>query len=157
MKEIGSHGAIGFNKRASWQSFDELRNKIMAELKTRLNPEFINRLDRIIVFRPLSDVSFKKIAQLELAKLVERLRANEKIKITYTKDVVSWLANISVNQEFGARPLRRAIQNHIENLIADELLRRPDPTSAPINITVARNKIVILNKTRPKTVGAKSK
>jgi len=141
MKEISSFGPIGFNKRSSWQSFDELKEKILQKLKGQLSPEFINRVDRIIVFKTLTDTSFRKIAQLELDKLAARLKKQEGVRIQFSGDVAGWIARVGANREFGARPLRRAIQHHIENIIADEILRRSGDDKKAISLFVKNNKI----------------
>ncbi|HLB32143.1 MAG TPA: ATP-dependent Clp protease ATP-binding subunit [Patescibacteria group bacterium] len=156
MKEISTFGPIGFNKKSSWQSFDELKEKILQKLKGQLSPEFINRVDRIIVFKTLTDTSFRKIAQLELDKLAARLKKQENVKVQFSGDVAGWIARVGANREFGARPLRRAIQQHIENLLADELLKSQSDKKSTIALTVEDNQIRLKARRQKSAVTAKS-
>jgi ATP-dependent Clp protease ATP-binding subunit ClpC len=146
VKELTSFGPIGYQRQTNIQSHDytRLKHKILLRLKDHLNPEFLNRVDRIIVFRPLGAVSYQKITQLELAKLAARLWRNEKIKLSYTKDVVIYLAKIGTDHEYGARPLRRAVQQYVENLVASELLQSADFKN--MRLGVKNNQIIIAKK-----------
>ncbi|MDY6065177.1 MAG: ATP-dependent Clp protease ATP-binding subunit [Finegoldia sp.] len=115
--------SLGFNT-ASDQVEDEYnRNKsiIMEEMKMMFKPEFLNRLDDIVVFNYLSNEDVKKVARLELDKLVERLDKNG-ISISYDEKLVDYLVDKGYDKKFGARPLERVIRSDIENRLADEIL-----------------------------------
>lgn len=93
----------------------------MKEMKNFFSPEFVNRIDDTIVFNSLSSEDIKKIADIELKKLVARLK-DMKYTITYDDALVDYLAKIGFDEVYGARPLKRAIQDKIEDLLSEEVL-----------------------------------
>jgi len=103
------------------QAYKEMRKKLMEALKRSFRPEFINRLDSVIVFRSLTRDDIRKIVQLELDKVASRLEENE-IGLRATDDALELLAEEGYNPEMGARPLRRVIQQKIEDRLSDALL-----------------------------------
>jgi len=103
------------------QAYKEMRKKLMDALKRNFRPEFINRLDAVIVFRSLNKNDIRKIVQLELDKVNTRLEENE-ISLRATDDAVEILVEEGYNPEMGARPLRRVIQRMIEDRLSDALL-----------------------------------
>jgi ATP-dependent Clp protease ATP-binding subunit ClpC len=109
--------------------FDELRDELMEALRQNFRPEFINRIDDIIVFRALDDVQLAEITKLLLDKLVRRMRA-QRIEVEFTDDAVQLLAREGYDPEFGARPLRRTIQRLVENelsrMVLDESVKEGD-------------------------------
>src|SRR5207302_1378522 len=94
--------------------FDQLKEELMQVLRQSFRPEFINRIDEIIVFRALDDQQLAEITRLLLDKLARRLRA-QRIEVEFTEDAVALLAREGYDPEFGARPLRRTIQRLVEN------------------------------------------
>ena len=102
-------------------SYKEIKDNVMGELKKTFRPEFINRVDDIIVFRPLTKEELRGIVQILTDVLAERLRQN-KIEISFTGAALDELAKAGYDPLFGARPLRRSIQNAIEDKLADEML-----------------------------------
>jgi ATP-dependent Clp protease ATP-binding subunit ClpC len=94
--------------------FEELKEELMEVLRGSFRPEFINRIDEIIVFRALTDDQLADIAQLLLDRLTRRLRA-QRIEVEFTEEAVKLLAREGFDPEFGARPLRRTIQRRVEN------------------------------------------
>jgi ATP-dependent Clp protease ATP-binding subunit ClpC len=109
--------------------FDELRDELMEALRQNFRPEFINRIDDIIVFRALDDVQLAEITKLLLDKLVRRMRA-QRIEVEFTDEAVQLLAREGYDPEFGARPLRRTIQRLVENelsrMVLDESVKEGD-------------------------------
>jgi len=103
------------------QVYKEMRKKLTDALKRTFRPEFINRLDSVIVFRSLSKEDIRKIVQLELDKVNERLIENE-FQMSATDEALEMLAEEGYNPEMGARPLRRVIQQKIEDRLSDALL-----------------------------------
>ena len=93
----------------------------MSELKRAFRPEFLNRIDDTIVFRQLIKSDIEKIAEKMLEGLKKRLEANG-IKADFTEDAVSEIANHGFDAVYGARPLRRAIQNKIEDALSEHIL-----------------------------------
>jgi len=95
---------------------------IQKALKQQFNPEFLNRIDDIILFDPLESDTLKKIVKLELDKLVKRLKEKNYI-ISFDQSVVNEILNMNTEKEFGARPIKRIIQNLCEDFISDEILK----------------------------------
>lgn len=100
---------------------DELKDRIFDSLKKKFSPEFLNRLDDIVVFRPLSKEDCSKIADLLLEKLRKRLLERD-IKLTVAASASDVIINEGYDEIYGARPLRRAIQRRIENMLSEEII-----------------------------------
>jgi ATP-dependent Clp protease ATP-binding subunit ClpA len=94
---------------------------LMKEMKNFFSPEFINRIDDTIVFNSLGQEDIKKITDIELKKLMTRL-VDMKYKITYDESLVEYLSKIGYDELYGARPLKRAIQDKVEDLLSEEVL-----------------------------------
>ena len=103
------------------KEYEEIKKNVMAELKKQLRPEFINRIDDIIVFHKLNDEEINSIIDL-LLKNVEQRLVEQGLNIKIDKSVKELIAKKGVDKEFGARPLRRAIQNIVEDKLAEEIL-----------------------------------
>ena len=101
--------------------FDQLKEELMQVLRQSFRPEFINRIDEIIVFRALDDQQLAEITRLLLDKLARRLRA-QRIEVEFTEGAVELLAHAGFDPEFGARPLRRTIQRLVENELSRMVL-----------------------------------
>ena len=102
--------------------YDKLRDSLLEAARKTFKPEFINRLDELIVFRKLGPEELRRIVRLELSKLVAR-RADQGRKLEIDDDVIECLVNSGANPEHGARPIRRAVGTLIEDPLADEILR----------------------------------
>ena len=105
------------------QAYEEMRKKLMESLKRTFRPEFINRLDGVIVFRALSKEDIRAIVQLELDKVNMRLEENQ-IHLRATSEALDYFAEEGYNPEMGARPLRRVIQRQVEDRLSDALLAK---------------------------------
>jgi ATP-dependent Clp protease ATP-binding subunit ClpC len=96
---------------------------VLGEVKRTFNPEFINRIDEIIVFEALTDDDLRRITAL----LIDQLNANlvdRRMKINVSSEVIDWIIdNTLKDRSYGARPLRRAIQRHVEDPLSEELIR----------------------------------
>jgi len=102
-------------------SYEEMRAKLLEQLKKEFRPEFLNRLDGVVVFRALSKDEIKDIVTLELNKVQDRLKDHQ-IRLEATEAAKNFLADEGFNPEFGARPLRRVIQNKVEDALSDGVL-----------------------------------
>src|SRR6202008_3669221 len=100
----------------------DLRNRIMSRLRESFRPEFLNRIDEIIVFRHLDEVQLRQITSLLLEETTRRLHAQD-ITVEFTREAVDWLARRGFQPEFGARPLRRTIQREVDNKLSSMLLK----------------------------------
>lgn len=113
---------IGFNNQSSaLNRYEKLKESVMNTVEKSFRPEFINRLDQIVVFSQLDEKTIGKIVDLQLNDLVARI-ANLGYKIEIKNSVKTWIAKTSFNPEFGARPIRKFIQDHIEPLVSDAIL-----------------------------------
>jgi ATP-dependent Clp protease ATP-binding subunit ClpC len=118
----GTRRSVGFGAADTGRSADEeLRDKLDRRLREQLRPEFINRIDEIIVFRQLETEQLRKITELMLEETRRRLHAQE-VTLDLTTGAVDWLADKGFQPEFGARPLRRTIQRELDNRLSRMLL-----------------------------------
>ena len=119
---IQKKASLGFQpgEHSETKSVNE---QVLGEVKRTFNPEFINRLDEIIVFEALSDDDLRSITRLLVAQLNRNL-VDRQLKLTLGDDVVDWMINVTCNdRSYGARPLRRALQKYIEDPLSEELIR----------------------------------
>ncbi|MFQ6122676.1 MAG: ATP-dependent Clp protease ATP-binding subunit [Dehalococcoidales bacterium] len=108
--------------KARKQSYEAMKEKVMTEVKKTFRPEFLNRLDEIIVFHELTEEQLRNIVDLMVKDLQKRL-AERKLGIVLTEKAKSWLAKEGYDPTFGARPLRRVIERYVENPLSTKLLR----------------------------------
>jgi len=118
--------SLGFSLKQDEQTeeklaYEEMRKKLMDSLKRVFRPEFINRLDSVIVFRALSKEDIKEIVRLELDKVADRLKDHD-ISLIATPPALDRLAELGYDPEMGARPLKRVIQQKVEDVLSDALL-----------------------------------
>ena len=104
------------------QSYEAMKEKVMGEVKKTFRPEFLNRLDEIIVFHQLTEEQLRNIVEL-MAKDLQKRLAERKLGIELTEEAKSWLAKEGYDPTFGARPLRRVIERYVENPLSTKLLR----------------------------------
>jgi len=118
---------IGFatlkeENRLKKHSYEAMKEKVMAEVKKTFRPEFLNRLDDIIVFHELTELQLRKVVDLLVKDLQKRL-AERKLGVELTDEAKTWLAKEGFDPVYGARPLRRAIERYVENALSTKLLR----------------------------------
>ncbi len=104
------------------RNYQQIKDTVMKEVERHFRPEFIGRLDDVIVFRPLSRVNLEIIVDLELKKVMKRL-IDHGLRIELTPDAREFLIEKGTSSDFGARPLRRAIEQHVEDPLSEEILR----------------------------------
>jgi ATP-dependent Clp protease ATP-binding subunit ClpC len=109
-------------KKDNEASYQEMQKKLKGRMEKEFRPEFLNRLDDIIVFRSLTKDDLKAIVNMELAKVAKRL-TEKGLKLVVQEDAKDFLIEKGSSLEFGARPLRRAIEQHLEDMLAEELLK----------------------------------
>ena len=113
--------SLGFAKNTAETSHDVLKEKLLAEAKRTFRPELLNRFDETVVFRKLEKKDLRRILELELDKLRERLRG-EHCQLALTRKAVDFLVEKSADSALGARPLRRVVQEYVEDPLADLVL-----------------------------------
>jgi ATP-dependent Clp protease ATP-binding subunit ClpC len=114
--------SMGFGAVSGAESYEQMRDKILEESKRVFKPEFLNRLDDMIVFHTLNREDLVRIVDLEVAKVVERVKAKD-IKIQVDPTAVEFLIDKGYDPTYGARPMRRAVEKYLEDPFAEELLR----------------------------------
>ncbi|MEE9297197.1 MAG: ATP-dependent Clp protease ATP-binding subunit, partial [Phycisphaerae bacterium] len=120
--KITHQEAFGFQRRDEDVSYTKMKDMLKKELEDYFRPEFINRLDEVIVFKKLTHDDLTKIIDLEVAKLAERLR-NKGLELELTQAAKDFLIERGTDEKFGARPLRRAIEQYIEDSLSESILR----------------------------------
>lgn len=121
-RQIRHGGGIGFAKDDEKSDYDSMKSSIMDEVKRIFNPEFINRVDEIVVFRHLTQEDMVKIVDIVVEEMLDKV-ADRNIEILLTKGAREFIAEKGFDPVFGARPLKRTIQKYIEDPIAEEILR----------------------------------
>jgi ATP-dependent Clp protease ATP-binding subunit ClpA len=114
-------------------------------LKQQFNPEFLNRIDDIILFNSLNEETLKKIIQIEMGKLNNRLK-DKGFKITFDKSVINRVFELNSQEEYGARPLKRIIQNLCEDFLSEEILRGNIVENQSITLKYKDEKLSIVKK-----------
>jgi len=143
ISDIGKLGiGFGFAKNKIADEYEKFKENVLSALKDKLNPEFINRVDKILVYAALNLKSIEKIVLLELARIQNNLKA-KKIKLELDKKLIHWLAKKSFSLEFGARQVRRVIQEQVENLLVDKILTGEIKNGSEIKLSELKGKVVI--------------
>ncbi|MEX2168271.1 MAG: ATP-dependent Clp protease ATP-binding subunit [Pirellulales bacterium] len=119
---IKNESAFGFQKPDEDASYESMKKRVVEEIEKVFRPEFINRVNDIIVFRHLNDEDLKQVVELELGKVRERL-LEKGLTLQITDEAKEFLIKKGSNTDYGARPLRRAIESFIEDPLAEELLK----------------------------------
>jgi len=127
VEEIKREMRIGFapqkdEAKTRQQRYEDLKEKVMTKLKEKFRPEFLNRIDEIIVFHELTEEQLRSIVDLLVKDLQKRL-AEHKLEVELTDKAKSWLAKVGYDPVYGARPLRRAIERYVENPLSNKILR----------------------------------
>ncbi len=118
--------------------YSELQDKLMDQLKKTIRPEFLNRVDDIIIFHPLSKQHIRDIVDIQL-KGVHRMLAQRDVQLTITEPVKNWLAERGYDPVYGARPLKRLIQKEIINKLATELIKRDEEGPVEFEATLSKD------------------
>jgi len=121
-KNIKATGGYGFGGESDSDKYGNLKNTVEDAMKKLFNPEFLNRIDETIVFRNLEKEDIKQIASIEMRDLINNLKES-KMEIELNSSAEDFIADKGFDPKFGARPLRRAIQQYIEDPLAEEILR----------------------------------
>ncbi len=120
-RDITKSAALGFVQQGSEHAFERIAEKVKEEINKTFNPEFLNRLDDVIVFHPLSREHIAQIVAIVLRELMVRL-SDEELTLKLTESASAFLVNHGYDEHFGARPLKRAIQRYIEDPLSEKIL-----------------------------------
>jgi len=157
---IRRQGSLGFTlqrdeKETEEKDYEEMRKKLLDSLRKVFRPEFINRLDAVIVFHPLNREHIRRIVNLELEKVAERM-AEHDITINASDAALDYLSSEGYNPEMGARPLRRVIQDKVEDRLSDAVLSHEFKNGDSVIVDVNQEKEIILRRTSKRNSLAKA-
>ena len=145
-EQITTEGGLGFQaQNKGTLSHEEIKSKVMSELKRNFRPEFLNRVDEVIVFHSLTKKEIKKIVDLMLNEVKELLKEKE-IKLEVTEEAKDLIAKEGYDPDFGARPLRRAIQRLIENPLSEKILEGKFKQGDTVSVEIKEGNIVLKKK-----------
>ena len=145
LSEMNRQQAIGFKVKDATLSenrYEEIKTQVLAQLKENFQPEFINRLDKAIVFKPLGKEQVKEIVSLQIERLIKRL-VPEGIEIQIDQSAQDFLAEKGFDPEFGARPVRRVITEYVEDPLSELLLTGNLSKKAPIRVLKKGDKLAL--------------
>jgi ATP-dependent Clp protease ATP-binding subunit ClpB len=126
------------------QIIEETRNMVFELLKQTIRPEFLNRVDDLIMFMPLTKKEIRDIVQLQLNHVSRQLNSMG-ASLQVSEKAIDWLADAGYDPQFGARPIKRAIQKHLLNELSKQIIAQQIDMRAPILVDVAGDKLVFSN------------
>jgi ATP-dependent Clp protease ATP-binding subunit ClpC len=143
---IKRQSTLGFSPITDEASYERMRERILDESKKTFRPEFLNRLDDVIVFRSFTKPDLIQILELEINKVFERLR-HKNLKLELDEKAKEFLVEKGYNPDFGARPMRRAVERFLEDPLAEEILKGALHEGEPIQVTRDGDKLVFKQST----------
>lgn len=142
---------LGFSQGDTEKAdYEKMKANVMEEVKLMFRPEFLNRIDDIIVFHTLSESEVKSIVSLMLKNLAKQVKEQMDIALSFTSSLKNYLAKESYDKKFGARPLRRMIQNKVEDMLAEEVLAEKVKAGDKATVGYKSNKVTFKVKEEPK-------
>jgi ATP-dependent Clp protease ATP-binding subunit ClpC len=155
--QIAKGGTLGFSAGQKDDSFDKIKDRLLEMAKKHFRPEFVNRVNDIIVFRKLTKDDLKHIVQLELNNIIDRTGHHD-IALKFEQSAIKFLIDVGYKPEYGARAIRRACERYIEDPLAEEILRGKIKSGQTVRITVDNKKVLFFpEKTKPAKPKAKRK
>ncbi len=140
-RSIEKGTSLGFQKEEAGQGYDRVKDNIRDELKKTFNPEFLNRIDDVVIFGTLAHENILQIVDIEIAKVNETL-ADKSLSLELTQEAKDWLGKEGYDKAYGARPLRRCIQRHIEDTLSEEVLHGKFQDGGVILVKLAGDELV---------------
>lgn len=126
---------------------EETKNEVFQLLKQTIRPEFLNRVDELIMFTPLTENEIRQVVQLQL-NMVKQMLSKNNVEIRFTDAAIDWLAKVGYDPQFGARPIKRAIQREVLNQLSKKLLAKEVNKDSGIEVDYVNNKVVFKNQQR---------
>ncbi|MCP5515720.1 MAG: ATP-dependent Clp protease ATP-binding subunit [Verrucomicrobiales bacterium] len=145
-ESIRRNTSIGFTSGSEQDTYERMREKILDEAKRVFRPEFLNRLDDVVVFRSLSRPDLITILDLEVGKVLERLK-HRNLEVSLDEKAKDFLVEKGYDPTYGARPMRRAVERYLEDPLAEEIIRGSLHENQPIVVTVEGDKLVFTQPT----------
>ena len=150
-------GGIGFGQKEGQVDYKTMKSTMMEETKRLFTPEFLNRLDEIVVFRPLEIKHIEEIIDITMEELLQGMQ-DRNIQITLSQKVKEYLADKGYDPIYGARQVKRTLRKYVEDPIAEELLREKFRDGSHIIVKFKSSKLVFeeMEKDQPRKVSKKS-
>jgi ATP-dependent Clp protease ATP-binding subunit ClpB len=143
---IAERVATDFGADEHWDdTFSDLKNQLYQMLKQSIRPEFLNRIDEVVVFRPLAQQDIRAIVTLQIQR-VRDLTEKKGIHLEVTDDAMDWLAKLGYDPMFGARPLKRMIQKHLINPLSEELLKGVFEDGDTVRVKLGKEGVIAFEK-----------
>jgi ATP-dependent Clp protease ATP-binding subunit ClpC len=150
---LKKNNVIGFGAAKDDTNYEKMREKTLDEAKKSFRPEFLNRLDDVIVFRQLAKPDLITILGLEVNKVMERLK-HKNIQLVLDDKATDFLVEKGFDPQYGARPMRRSVEKHLEDPLAEELLRGNLNPGEPVQVSAADGKLTFTQSAPNSTEGA---
>jgi len=150
---LKKNNVIGFGAAKDDTNYEKMREKTLDEAKKTFRPEFLNRLDDVIVFRQLAKPDLITILGLEVKKVMERLK-HKNIQLVLDDKATDFLVEKGFDPQYGARPMRRSVEKHLEDPLAEELLRGNLNPGEPVQVSAADGKLTFTQSAPNSTEGA---
>ncbi|EIE98178.1 ATP-dependent Clp protease ATP-binding subunit [Saccharomonospora glauca] len=131
----GTQGSLGFAPQDEGEAENPLRERLMRRLRENFRPEFLNRIDEIIVFRKLSSEQLQQVTRLLLEETRRKAHA-QGVDVEFSPEAVRWLSEVGYQPEYGARPLRRTIQREVDNVLSRMLLKGDLNSGSRVDVSV---------------------
>jgi ATP-dependent Clp protease ATP-binding subunit ClpC len=144
---LRKQGTIGFTPPSEQHTYEQMRERILEEAKKVFRPEFLNRLDDVIVFRALTKPDLIQILDLEVRKVMDRLQ-HKNVRIELDAKAKDFLTDKGFDPLYGARPMRRAVERYLEDPLAEEIIRGNLHENEPVLVTVEGDKLVFKQEAR---------
>ncbi len=146
-KAIVEPKKLGFGaKEDAAEDYKKMKSNVMEEVKRLFRPEFLNRIDETIVFHSLNEEHMKKIVGLMCQEIVERIKAQLNIRLTVRDSVKKHIVEKGTDKKYGARPLRRAIQNELEDKLAEAILAGEVKAGSIVEVGISKKEVVFITK-----------
>jgi ATP-dependent Clp protease ATP-binding subunit ClpC len=136
---LRKQGSLGFKAQSSDMSYQQMKEKLLEEVKKTFKPEFLNRIDDVIVFRPLEKTDLYRIIEIEIKGVQERL-SEKKISLSLDQAAKDFLIEKGFDLVFGARPLKRTIQRYVEDSLAEEIISGQLKEGSVLSVTKDKNR-----------------
>jgi len=120
---IDKDTTLGFQQDSTKTQFVKMKENVISELKRAFNPEFLNRIDDVVVFHPLTNDHLFKIVDMLVAELNSQMTTDRSLQLEVSEEVKEWIIRENFQPTYGARPMRRAIQKHLSDPLSEEILR----------------------------------
>jgi ATP-dependent Clp protease ATP-binding subunit ClpC len=137
---LRKQGSLGFKSQKEEMTFQEMKKKLLDEVRRTFKPEFLNRIDDINVFRPLTKEDLEKIVEIEVGQVQKRL-SEQNITLELTKEAKEFLIEKGFNPVFGARPLKRTIQRYLEDPLSEEIISKKFKKSKKIKVICKKDEL----------------